>query len=55
MRSIYEGAAVILMWLGEDGDDSQLAMDLLMRLESTGENGSDIARSPELKRIWPLF
>jgi len=31
MRSIYEKAACVLMWLGEEADDSNLAMNLLSK------------------------
>jgi hypothetical protein len=31
MRSIYEKAACVLMWLGEEADDSDLAMNLLSK------------------------
>jgi hypothetical protein len=49
MSSIYEGAAAVLMWLGEDGDNSHLAMELLLRLENNGEHWIDTVRLPEFR------
>ncbi len=33
MRSIYEKAACVLMWLGEEAEDSNLAMDLISKFD----------------------
>ena len=42
MRSIYQHAASLLIWLGEETGDSNLAMDLLRRLGCPGEETSKV-------------
>lgn len=40
MRTIYKAAREVVIWLGEEGDDSSRAMELIKTLSEASDEGT---------------
>jgi Heterokaryon incompatibility protein (HET) len=53
MRNIYQTASKVLVWLGEEGQDSDMAMDLVPRLKDIDLRNIPLyIEDPDMRKAW---